>query len=68
MLQGEELFLHYGYDPNNCPGWYRAALQQYLASHPGLEENEVADPASSGQSRKLNWREPETFLESLEIS
>ena len=20
---GEELFLHYGYDPGNCPAWYR---------------------------------------------
>ena len=23
IAAGEELFLHYGYDPRNCPSWYR---------------------------------------------
>ena len=23
IVAGEELFLHYGYDPRNCPSWYR---------------------------------------------
>jgi len=36
--------MHYGYDPLNCPGWYRAALDAYLAVHPRLELWQVADP------------------------
>ena len=43
ISQGEELFLHYGYDPNNCPGWYKEELQEYLSHHPDLDLWEVAD-------------------------
>jgi len=42
--EGEELFLHYGYDPLNCPSWYGSALESYLALHPELTVSEVADP------------------------
>ena len=43
ISRGEELFLHYGYDPNNCPVWYRQAAEDYLSHHPGLDIWQVAD-------------------------
>ena len=44
ISQDEELFLHYGYDPNNCPDWYKSAVQQYLSQHSDLDLWQVVDP------------------------
>ena len=44
IQKGEELFLHYGYDPLNCPLWYKEALDRFLNDNPELELWEVADP------------------------
>jgi len=44
VLEGEELFLHYGYDPRNCPTWYRLELDLFLETHPELTEEEAANP------------------------
>jgi len=41
---GEEFFLHYGYDPLNCPSWYKESLDAYLAENPELDMWQVADP------------------------
>ena len=43
IRQGEELFLHYGYDYNNCPVWYRQAAQEFLELHPELDIWQVVD-------------------------
>ena len=42
--EGEELFLHYGYDPRNCPGWYQQLLAHFLSLNPDLELEQAADP------------------------
>ena len=42
--EGEELYLHYGYDPNNCPIWYRAAVDTYLRDNSHLDIWQVTDP------------------------
>ena len=44
LYSGSELFLHYGYDPNNCPAWYREAVNQYLREHPDIDLWNVIDP------------------------
>ena len=44
ISRGEELFLHYGYDPNNCPAWYRLAVEDFLSQHPDLDIGQVVDP------------------------
>ena len=44
MIPGQELFLHYGYDPNNCPAWYRAAVDSFLGDNPHLDIWQVVDP------------------------
>ncbi len=44
LASGEELFLHYGYDPLNCPAWYKEAIDAYLAANTDLELWQVADP------------------------
>jgi hypothetical protein len=41
---GEELFLHYGYDPRNCPAWYGPALDKFVQDNPNLELMEAATP------------------------
>jgi SET domain-containing protein len=41
---GEEIFLHYGYDPRNCPSWYGPTLDKFLDDNPDLEQMEAADP------------------------
>ena len=30
IAAGEELLLHYGYDPGNCPSWYSTMLMFYF--------------------------------------
>ena len=44
LQAGDELYLHYGYDPNNCPAWYRAAIVTYLKDNSDLDIGQVADP------------------------
>jgi len=44
ISKGEELFLHYGYDPRNCPSWYGPALDLFLQDHPELDLMQAADP------------------------
>ena len=33
-----------GYDPRNCPDWYREELERFMAENPELELEEAADP------------------------
>ena len=33
-----------GYDPRNCPDWYREELDRFMAENPELELEEAADP------------------------
>ena len=42
--QGEELFLHYGYDPRNCPAWYEILLREFMSENPELQLEQAADP------------------------
>ena len=44
ISQGQELFLHYGYDPNNCPLWYKEAVEEYLRENPEYDLWNVVDP------------------------
>jgi len=41
---GEEFLLHYGYDPLNCPSWYREALDEFLIDKPELDLWKASDP------------------------
>lgn len=33
-----------GYDPRNCPDWYKEELDRFMAENPELELEEAADP------------------------
>jgi len=52
IAAGEELFLHYGYDPRNCPSWYREALDVFLDKNPDLTEEEVANPERMEEEKR----------------
>jgi len=60
---GEELFLHYGYDPNNCPPWYKQALHSFLQENTELELWEAADPHRLDQKKQV-WRDDECYVTS----
>ena len=71
ISEGEELFLHYGYDPRNCPDWYHLLLTDYLSRHPDLQLEQAADPKrlvgkyemSSCQTFLILGKTRETLLE-----
>ena len=44
VAAGQELLLHYGYDPANCPEWYRQAMAAFLADRPELAVENIASP------------------------
>ena len=56
---GEELLLHYGYDPGNCPPWYSDALATFLADHPDLHQDAVVEPGYKESGRKECLRDPD---------
>ena len=39
-----KLYFFQGYDPRNCPDWYREELDSFMAENPDLELEEAADP------------------------
>lgn len=55
---GEELLLHYGYDPGNCPSWYSLALSDFLLQRPELSLDTVVEPGwKEKHERKECWRD-----------
>ena len=44
IAAGQELLLHYGYDPANCPEWYHQAMAAFLADRPELAVENIASP------------------------
>ena len=60
ISEGEELYLHYGYDPRNCPPWYEELLTDFLSRHPELQLEQAADPKRL--VRKYQLRNSKTIL------
>lgn len=56
VKKGEELLLHYGYDPENCPAWYKAALQTFLEDHSESDLWTVSQASYKDKPRGKDWK------------
>ena len=60
--EGQELFLHYGYDPRNCPPWYQELLAHFMSINPDLQLEQAADPKRLvGKCQLRNFKIKYTF-------
>jgi len=57
IQEGEELFLHYGYDPRNCPSWYGPAIDAFILDNPELELMEAANPERQEKAETPSYKE-----------
>lgn len=60
IAAGEELLLHYGYDPRNCPAWYRQQLDVFLEANPELSQEEAANPERLEEKKRPFYTELST--------